>query len=64
MKTGYALFVGELFEFKVTIPYRKGPHFQDTLYAKNEKEAERIALNDAGLDGFRGAYNKIQVKKL
>lgn len=64
MKTGYALFVGELFEFKVTIPYKSGPHFQDTIYAKNEKSAEGIALNDAGLDGFKGAYNKIQVKKL
>ena len=64
MKIGYALFVGDLFEFKVTIPYKTPPHFQDTLYAKNEKEAERIALNDAGLDGFRGPYGKIEVKKL
>jgi len=64
MKTGYALFVGELFEFKVTIPYKSGPYFQDTLYAKNEKDAERIALNDAGLASFKGPHNKIQVKKL
>lgn len=64
MKIGYALFVGDLFEFKVVIPYKTGPHFEDILYAKNEKAAEVMALNDAGLDGFRGPYNKIQVKQL
>jgi integrase len=64
MKTGYAFFVGDLFEFKVTIPYKNRPHFVDTLYAKNEGEAEQIAKNDAGLDGVKGPYNKIQVKKL
>jgi hypothetical protein len=64
MKTGYALFVGDLFEFKVTIPYKNKPHFADTLYAKNGEEAEQIAKNDAGLDGVKGPYNKIQVKKL
>lgn len=64
MNIGYALFVGDLFEFKVVIPYKTGPHFEDILYAKNEKAAEVMALNDAGLDGFRGPYNKIQVKKL
>lgn len=64
MKIGYALFVGDLFEFKVVIPYKTGPHFEDILYAKNEKAAEVMALNDAGLDGFRGSYNKIQVKRL
>jgi hypothetical protein len=48
----------------VVIPYKTGPHFEDILYAKNEKAAEVMALNDAGLDGFRGPYNKIQVKQL
>ena len=64
MKTAYALFVGDIFKFKVTIPYKKGPFFEDTLYAKDESIAEKIAINDAGLDGFRGSYNKIQVKKV
>jgi hypothetical protein len=64
MKTGYALFVGEIFIFKVTIPYKKGPFFEDTLYAENENKAKEIAINDAGLDGFRGPYDKIQVKKV
>lgn len=64
MKTGYALFVGDLFEFKVTIPYKNNPHFVDSVYAKNEREAEKTAKNDAGLDGIKGPYGKIQVKKI
>jgi len=64
MKIGYALFMGDLFEFRVTIPYKNSPHFEDNLYAKNEKEAEQIAKADAGLDGMKGPYGKIQVKKL
>lgn len=64
MKLAYSLFTGEVFEFKVTIPYKKGPHFQDNVYAATEKTAEIIAINDAGLDGFKGPYNKIQVRKL
>jgi hypothetical protein len=64
MKTGYDLFTGDLFEFEVTIPYKEGPHFQEVVYAGNADEAEKFAVNGAGLDGFKGAYNKIQVKQL
>jgi hypothetical protein len=63
MKTGYDLFTGDLFEFEVTIPYKEGPHFQEIVYAANADEAEKFAVNGAGLDGFKGAYNKIKVIK-
>ncbi len=64
MKLAYELFNGVIFEFRVTIPYKKGPHFEENVYAKNEKQAERQALKYAGFDGFKGIYNKIDVKKI
>lgn len=63
-KTAYAIFVGNLFEFKVTIPFKKYPYFVENVYAVNEKAAEQLALNNAGLDGFKGVHDKIQVVKI
>lgn len=64
MKLAYGLYVGELFEYQVTIPNKNGPHFQENVYAADERSAERQGLQGAGFDGFKGDYDKVQVKKL
>ena len=64
MKTAYALFTDKLFEFKVTIPFNKGPFFEDTVFARTEDLAIAKALPDARLEGFLGAHGKITAKKL
>lgn len=64
MKLGYDIFCGIKHEYEVTIPFIKGHHFKETLYAKSKEEAGVIALNDAGLDGMKGNYGKIKVIKL
>lgn len=64
MKMAYSLFTGELFEYQVTIPNKTGPHFQENVYAADERAAEKQGLAGAGFDGFKGDYNKIQVKKI
>ena len=64
MKKAYALFTKTLFKFKVTIPFKEGPAFQEVIYAKTEGIAKTTAIHDARLDGYRGEYNQIQVVKI